>query len=227
MEETSRKPFFPKVHWTKKLFFDSFIWLAVLLFVLDQVSKWAVELNLAVGEEVALIPNFLYVTHIYNKGAVFGVGNGTWWARAIFIAISWIMSIVIFVYYRKNLDKNGKLMNATLMIIWAGALGNLIDRTFYWGQNGGPEGVIDWIEFYLGGGPSAGTSFWNPFAIFNWADSCITVGIIMLIVLLLVQGNKEKDDDEEDLSKDPRLQEKKESATKADDKASGSHSNAK
>jgi signal peptidase II len=206
--EQEKKPFFPKVKWTKKLFFDSYFWLFLVMFILDIVSKWAVGLNLEIGQEVALIPNFLYVTHIYNKGAVFGVGDGTWWARAIFIAVSWIMSVVIFIYYRKNILTNGKLMNATLMLIFAGAVGNLIDRTFYWGQNGAPDGVIDWIEFYLGGGPGKGSSFWNPFAIFNWADACITVGIIMLIVILLVESNKKDKDDEDDLSQDPRLKEK-------------------
>lgn len=179
---------FEKVPWSGKAFLLSFSWLALLMFVLDIATKWAVELNLDPGDKVTVIDNFFYITLSYNQGAVFGMGNGTAWARGIFIAISWIMSFVILYYYLKNLHRMKGWLNASLMLLFAGAVGNLIDRTFYWGQGGGPSGVIDFLQFYLGGGPGAASGPFNPFATFNVADSCVTVGVVMLLVVLIVES---------------------------------------
>ena len=59
----------------------------------------------------------------------------------------------------------------------AGAFGNLIDRAFYWPKTTGFDGVIDWIIFKFGS--------WE-FAMFNIADSCLVIGIIVVIVKMVV-----------------------------------------
>jgi signal peptidase II len=213
--EDNKKPLFPKYQWTWKKFFDSYIWLALLLFIVDIVSKWVVQLTCPLDTRITVIPNFFYITLSYNQGAVFGIGQGTLWARIIFIIISWVMSFVIFFYWRKHLNKEDHLINAILMLVFTGAVGNLIDRTFYWNSSfnlgsglinaQSPGGVIDFLQFYLGGGPSAGYNSFNPFATFNIADSCITVGIVMLLIVILVRSIKSHGEDEDD----PREEEEK------------------
>ena len=91
------------------------------------------------------------------------------------------------------------------MLLASGAIGNLIDRAFYWMPITGFDGVIDFIQFYLGGGPSKGTSFINPFATFNLADSFLTIGIIYLIVLMVLDSIKENKNKKSEWSDDPRL----------------------
>ena len=91
------------------------------------------------------------------------------------------------------------------MLLASGAIGNLIDRAFYWVPITGFDGVIDFIQFYLGGGPSQGTSFINPFATFNLADSYLTIGIIYLIVLMVLDSIKENKNRKSEWTEDPRL----------------------
>lgn len=189
------KGFFRGYKWTAKGFFGTYVWLCILFVILDQISKWVVVKCIPFGAEIEIIPNFLYFSHVYNTGVVFGLGDGASWSRPVNIAISWLMSFAIFNFYRKGLYKENRLMNATLMLLEAGAIGNLIDRTFYWGQNGGPNGVIDWIDLYFGGNPSNRSAFLNPFANFNIADACITVGIILYFVLSIVETSKMSDEE--------------------------------
>jgi len=207
----SIRSFFPSYSWRKKGWFTSFIWLAILLIVIDFVSKWIVELNVPYGTSVTLIPNFLYITLSHNYQGAFNSGsNDQMWVRILLTIISWVMSVAIFLYWRKGLPNNDKLMNSTLMLILAGAIGNAVDRTLYWGpypvkgsiDHDLPYGVIDFIQFYLGGGPSAAYNVViNPFATFNIADSCVTIGIIMLLVILVVREIKENKEKEEEDNK--------------------------
>lgn len=190
--------FFKGYVWTKKSIFHTYVWLCLLLVAIDQITKWVVVKQIVFHQEIEIIPNFLYFSHIYNTGVVFGLGDGANWSRPINIAISWLMSFAIFNFWRKALHKEDHLMNATLMLLEAGAIGNLIDRTFYWGQNGGPNGVVDWIDLYFGGSPADRGGFLNPFANFNIADACITVGIILYLVLSIIETSKMSDEEAEE-----------------------------
>jgi signal peptidase II len=202
MPEEKKKHTPIKYAWTWSFFFTSFLWLALLLFVIDIASKWAVQLNLSEGQQVALIPNFFYITLVHNTGAAFSFGAGAEAMRYVYIVISWVMSIAIAYYWYGYLAKKDRLMNAIFALLFAGAFGNLIDRTFYFPGVVGFDGVIDFLEFYLGGGPSAPNSGVNPFAIFNVADSCLTIGVIMALVVLLVRAIKN------DLKKTPEEERK-------------------
>lgn len=196
--EKALKKGLKKVFWKDFLPFASFSWLALVLFVFDIVSKWIIQLNLKTdGTSVTVIKDFWYLTLTHNTFAAFGnwfsIDEGNTASvvsvRIVLILISWIMSAVILYYWGSRLDKKDKLMNAIMALLFSGAIGNLIDRTFYWQGTVGFDGVIDFMCFYLLGPTKA------PFAIFNVADACLTIGILMLIVVLLVrdikQGNKE------------------------------------
>lgn len=181
---------------------------ALALVLLDLLSKWAVELNLSVGQMVEVIPNFWYITLSHNTGAAFSAG-ASWgvWGRVLGIAISLTMSIGIAIYWLMEDKKWNNIYRSIAMLILAGAVGNLIDRAFYWEKITGFNGVIDFMQFYLGGGPSKDHSFLNPFATFNIADACLVIGIIYFLVVEIVQAIKSEKEDP--LQKDPRLQEKK------------------
>lgn len=194
------KPYFRKIKWNWALFGSSFLWLGILAIIADQASKWAVQLSLDYNDPVAIIPNFFYITLTNNTGAAWSIGGGHIAGRIIFIIISVVMSFAFYLYWRRNVETESKLMNATLMLIFGGAVGNLIDRAFYfWEQGSGlPYGVIDWIQFYFGGGPSAPDNrFLNPFPTFNIADACLVVGIIILVIVMIVRGIKESKKEDE------------------------------
>ena len=192
---------------------------ALLLVGIDLLTKWLAEIFLVEGELNAIIPNFLYFTKSYNTAVAFSLGSSLPMpvGRAINITISVVMSVAILWYWILNDDRFNNFQRSIAMLLAAGAVGNLIDRAFYWEAITGFDGVIDFIQFYLGGGPSAPNNFVNPFATFNLADSYLTIGMIMLIVLMIIDMIKESKNG--GLSKDPRIKDapKQSDAEKSND----------
>ncbi len=187
--------------------------IALLLLLLDLLSKWLVQNLLPLNTPVEVIPNFFYITKSYNTGAAFSLG-ATWgvWGRVLGIAISLVMSIAIIWYWVANNKKLHNFERACLMLLSSGAVGNLIDRAFYWEGTVGFDGVVDFLQFYLGGGPSAPHNSVNPFATFNVADACLTVGVILMVVAMIVDLIKNGKNDPD--QKDPRLEKKEEEPKK-------------
>ena len=182
---------------------------AIGLILLDLGSKWLVErlVPLTTGPGIEVIPNFLYITKSYNVAIAFSLGSTLPMqvGRGINIVISLVMSTAIVWYWILKDNTFGNKERVCAMLLASGAIGNLIDRAFYWMPITGFDGVIDFIQFYLGGGPSKGTSFINPFATFNLADSFLTIGIIYLIVLMVLDSIKESKNKKSEWSDDPRL----------------------
>ena len=172
--------FFKKV-FTKenmKKFFFSFIWLAIVVFALDIVSKWIVINhfggNSDTYERVEVIKDFFYIIFVTNEGAAWSLGSSS---RVLWIIISVVLSAGLIFYFVKKMKTMTRWMRAALALMIAGAVGNLIDRCFYWESTTGFSGVVDWLEFYLPTG---------VFPTFNIADSALVVGVGILIVLLIV-----------------------------------------
>ena len=183
-----------KAFWEKiRSFFLTFVWLVPLLVVLDQATKWAVQNSLRPGEAVPVIENFFYITLVYTTGAAGGAGGEVPAMRIIYILISWAMSIAFgfaIWHYRK---KHDVFLNLIISLCLGGAIGNLIDRTFYWPETVGFSGVIDFLMFYLQGGPNGPTINWlSPFPVFNVADMCLTIGVILFLVYLVIGYVKER-----------------------------------
>ena len=165
--------------------------LAVILVIVDQVTKWAAQnALLQEGNSIAVIPNFFYISLYHNTKVAFSLGLDGLWGRILNIMISIVLSIAIVGYMVFNAKKNSPFMTFVLCLLSAGAVGNMIDRIFYWTNTTGFDGVIDLFQFYLGGGPgnaqTAGIPF-NPFPTFNMADAYLTVGVILFLVLLLIE----------------------------------------
>ena len=134
-----------------------FILIAV---VLDQVIKYWVELELPFQQAVPVVPHLaLYRT--WNEGVAFSfLSNMNGW-----VLIGMRLLIVVFIlWWWKNAGKAAALMHLGFAMIVAGAIGNIIDR-FIYGH------VVDYVLFH--------TETWS-FAVFNLADSLITVGAVVV-----------------------------------------------
>jgi signal peptidase II len=137
--------------------------LAIIL--IDQLVKYAVRMLLFVGQTVVILP-FFQLTHITNTGVAFGMFQGANLVFTIFTIL--ILSGFIF-WYSKNKGAMSGWLNWAVILIIAGALGNLIDRLVL-------GHVVDFLEFHWAG---------HYFPAFNMADSCISVGGVMLLIAFI------------------------------------------
>ena len=142
--------------------------LSILLVILDAFSKDAVQRCLADGFPIDLLP-FLRLVLVYNRGAAFGfLGEASGWQLPFFAAVGAIVSIVIVIRLVRAAATQ-KWFEVALVLILAGAVGNLIDRIRV-------GYVVDFIELYYGA--------WR-FPAFNVADMAIFLGALMLILELI------------------------------------------
>lgn len=163
-------------------------WIVMIaLFALDLISKAIVNATTEIGQSVVLIPNFLNITNVHNYAAAFGsdvIKNalGSIGSRILFCIFAVAASVAFIIILIRQ--KGGhKLFRVALAMVTAGAMGNCIDR-MYLGY------VRDFIEFvYFGFEIWGQKSFW----VFNFADSELVVGVIMIVVYFIFIY-KEKDD---------------------------------
>ena len=166
---------FPIVKW----FGASFIWVFIIMLVLDIVSKVSIKSNMVEGQAVDLIPGFLRIRFVLNERAAFGIGpDNPLASRIIYLVIASIASIAILIFYIKGFKKINGFTKGCLMLILTGAIGNMVDRIFF----GPAYAVVDFIDFYF-------ISWWN--FVFNIADCCVVIGAILLIVYLIVSEVKD------------------------------------
>lgn len=148
------------------------LWLSLLVIVLDQLSKYVVSDFLRLYETVAVLPIFS-ITLLHNPGAAFSfLASAGGWQRWLFTFIALVVSVAIIVWI-KRLPATEKWQAAALSLILGGALGNVIDRLRL-------GYVVDFLDFYYQ------KWHWPPF---NVADSAITVGVAILLMATL-RGNK-------------------------------------
>lgn len=159
----------------------------MLFLALDQFSKMAIR-NLFAKIDMHTIPvfgNFFRLTFVENRGAVFGIDPqlGTF-TNVIFILLSIIAIIIIIYLFIKN---KHSIPRFSFTLILSGAFGNLIDRIIF-GQ------VTDFLDvdfFNL----TIGKWHIDRWYVFNIADSCIVVGVILLIIYYLFVENSAKEEE--------------------------------
>lgn len=143
----------------------AWLWLALLVFVLDQGSKQVVLQLLEYGQRVVVLDGYFDWIHVYNRGAAFSFLAGeSGWQRWFFAAIALVVSAVLVVWM-KRLKADETWLAIALALVLGGALGNLYDRVVL-------GHVVDFILVH-----------WQSqyyFPAFNLADSGITVGAVML-----------------------------------------------
>ena len=153
----------------KRFLTDGFF--LILLVALDQLTKgWAVA-ALKDQPAIPLIPGILELKYLENTGAAFGMLQG---AKLFFVAIALIiLAAIVFVLFRMPREKKYRLLNLLLVLIAAGAIGNLIDRFLH-------DYVVDFIY----------ASFID-FPIFNVADIYVSVSAFFLVIALLFVYHEE------------------------------------
>ncbi|WP_275627663.1 signal peptidase II [Pseudomonas sp. 273] len=141
------------------------LWITVLVLVLDQASKAYFEGTLSLYQQIVVIPDLFSWTLAYNTGAAFSfLADSSGWQRWLFALIAVVVSAVLLVWL-KRLKPSDTWLAIALALMLGGALGNLYDRIVL-------GHVIDFILVHW-------QNRWY-FPAFNLADSAITVGAIML-----------------------------------------------
>ena len=145
-------------------------WLTVsaALVLMDQISKLWAERTLLTGGGMPLIAGVVGFRYAENTGAAFSALSGS---TALLSVVSLAICAAVAVYLLRHPEADW-LTKLSLSLILAGGAGNLIDRI--------ARGyVIDFIELLF-----------MKFAIFNWADICVTAGAALLFIALLRGGEK-------------------------------------
>lgn len=160
--------------------------LGIILVLADQVSKYLVKTNMSLGEQIPVIGNWFRLCFIENSGMAFGMKFGGAVGKFL-LSLFRICLFGALVWWIRSLDKKksaptGVLVGLTL--ITAGALGNIIDCLFYgliWDYAPFMFGkVVDMLYFPLIHNSAGDVLFFSP--VFNFADSCVTVGAFWLIL---------------------------------------------
>lgn len=206
-----------------------------LILIVDQVLKIWIKTNLAIGDEIVVFKDWFILHFVENNGMAFGFEFAGEYGKMA-LSIFRILAVIAIGWYLFKLAKNKEIpfgFIACIALIFAGAIGNIIDSLFYgiifnhsWGQvatlfpaEGGYSSflhgkVVDMFYFPLIEGrypewvPSVGG---NPFIffrpVFNIADSSITVGIFSILLFYRRYFNKAELHEEESKAVDPATQE--------------------
>jgi signal peptidase II len=143
----------------------AWLWLSLVVIVLDQATKFLVTRFLELYERVEVLP-VLDFTLLHNTGAAFSLLAGaSGWQRWFFIGLAAVVSVVLVAWIWRT-PRGEKLLPLSLSLILGGALGNVIDRLAH-------GYVVDFIHVHWGAA---------YFPAFNIADSAITVGAALLIL---------------------------------------------
>lgn len=142
------------------------------LVLVDAVTKELAAGLLKGSAAVVVIPNVFDLAYVQNRGCAWGMFQGHVWPLAAFA----LAVMALLVWKRKSFFGTGRLSAVAECLLYAGIVGNLIDRLF--------RGyVIDFLDFHW---------FAHHFPCFNVADSYITVaaGLMILVSLLAGKANK-------------------------------------
>jgi signal peptidase II len=140
---------------------------ALLVFILDQLVKWAVTHPLGmnqIGDQLVLLPIFNY-TYVQNEGISLGLLNasnplGRW----MLVAMTAIIAIGVAVWIGR--EKN-RIDQVALGMVLGGALGNIIDRVRF-------GYVVDFADLHFGD--------FRPFLVFNVGDAAISIAVVILLL---------------------------------------------
>lgn len=148
-----------------------YFWLAAIVNItVDILTKRAIVEMLKIEQtSIAIIPNVFHFTYIRNHGAAFSILEGNPLLRWLSLIVSLILITIAIVKTFSNVWEQ-----LGFGLILAGAVGNGIDRLFFDGS------VVDFIDLRI-----------IKFAIFNWADVSINLGIICLLIHTFIYQSKQ------------------------------------
>jgi signal peptidase II len=148
---------------------------SVAVVACDQATKHLVRSRMPVHESIPVVPGLFHLTHVTNRGALFGMLHDLPdpWRAAIFTSVP-VLAVGLIVWFQMRTPATDRLAQGGLALILAGAVGNLADRLRF-GQ------VTDFLDVFVG------EHHWPAF---NVADSSICVGVALLMLDLLRHGRR-------------------------------------
>lgn len=138
------------------------LFFSVILLIIDQIIKIYINSSMILNQTIILIKNFLNITYVHNTGAAFSLFMDKTWLLII-IGIIVLVSFSIYLYKLKDINDFDKYIYS---LLYGGILGNLLDRIIY-------GYVIDYISLNI---------FGYYFPIFNFADMCIVIGVLLMFI---------------------------------------------
>ncbi|HOE91886.1 MAG TPA: signal peptidase II [Candidatus Cloacimonadota bacterium] len=153
----------------KKINNFQYLWISLIVIILDQVTKILVRLKMS-RQSIEVLGDFFRLTHVQNCGAAFSLSlGGPLINRIVFAAITILFLVVILYILHKS---HSKAEHIAYPLVVGGAIGNLIDRIFI-------GSVTDFLDFDF---PDFIMQRWP---IFNVADSAIVVAITILLIYFI------------------------------------------
>lgn len=183
------------------------LYYSFVIIIIDQFSKLFIKgfsipflgidvKGMRYGQSIDVIGNFFQITFVENPGMAFGIDVSTA-SKLLLSLFSIVASIGILIYLYKNRDKSF-VERLALSFIFAGAVGNLIDRVFY-GVFYGYAPIfygkvvdffnVDFFDFSLFG------RTYERWPIFNVADAAVTVGVILILIFHRSVATKNEEPD--------------------------------
>ena len=143
-----------------------YLLVSLAVIVLDQWTKWLVEVHLPHHTTQPVIAGFFNLTHVRNPGVAFGLfasdgGGGNW--LLTLLGLGALVAVGLYFWYTPSRDR---VLLAALALVVGGAVGNLIDRV-------SSGAVTDFLDVFVG------LHHWPSF---NIADSAISVGIVLMAI---------------------------------------------
>ncbi|WP_194954466.1 signal peptidase II [Sphingopyxis solisilvae] len=153
--------------------------IAAFAFLLDQVTKWVIITPLSLeAKRVIEIASFFDLRWAENCGISLSMfASCTDTTRWTLVAVTGIVAAAVGFWMTREQAKGDVI---ALAMILGGALGNIVDRVRY-------GYVVDYADLHIGE--------FRPFMIFNVADACITLGVLLLVARALLLGEKASDAD--------------------------------
>lgn len=142
-----------------------YVFLTVILVIIDQFTKHLAVIKLKGNESYILIKGIFELHYLENRGAAFGILQNQ---KIFFIIITVLLiALLVMIFVRMPMTAHFRLMRFVITLFLAGAIGNLIDRCMH-------DYVVDFFYFVL-----------IDFPIFNVADIYVVVAAILFVVVFL------------------------------------------
>ena len=137
------------------------------LFGIDQITKFIVDSNMALGQSITIVDDFFNLTYVRNTGAGFSILEG----QMTFFYVITLVALCFLLYLLFTSNNESKFYILSILMMIAGTLGNFYDRIVY-------QYVIDFLDFIIIG---------YDFPVFNFADICLTVGVGIYLLVYFIE----------------------------------------
>ena len=147
---------------------------SIFLIIIDIIIKLIVSNKLIFNQSIKVINNFFYITYVKNTGVAWSMLSGKI-NLIVVLTLIIILLLIVYLFKKENYNKY-EIIGYSLLL--SGAIGNLIDRIIY-------GYVIDYLDFRILG---------SNYPIFNMADMCIVIGLVLIIIFGGKYGNSSRNE---------------------------------